>query len=183
MSIRTIRVNGDPILRKVSKQVKEITPRTEELISDMINDLHDFDGVGLAAVQVGVLKRICIICINPEDLGLEPDEINEFNPEEYNMHTGGQDIVIINPEITIDGGETQTGNEGCLSVPGKYGQVTRPFRITLNAFDMELKPYTLKAEGLLARAIQHEADHMEGIMYIDKLEGELHSNDEEEDEE
>ena len=178
MSVRTIRVEGDPILRKISKPVTEITGRTSELIDDMICDLHDFDGVGLAAVQVGVLKRICVICIRPEDLGLNDEDTPAFDWDEYNLHTSGRDIVIINPEITVDSEDTQTGSEGCLSVPGKYGTVTRPDRITLKAFDRELEPFTLKAYGLLSRAIQHECDHMEGIMYTDKVIGELHSNDE-----
>ena len=174
MAIRTIRTEGDEILRKISKPVKEMTARTEQLIGDMIETLHESNGVGLAAVQVGVLKRICIISINPEDLYDTEDEEIEL-PEDFDlMHTGGEDVVVINPTIEVLDEETQTGNEGCLSVPDKFGTVTRPNHILLKAQDAELKPYELEAKALLARAICHECDHMDGVMYIDKLEGELH---------
>lgn len=179
MALRQIRTEEDPILRKISKEVKEITPRTSELIDDMCESLKSFNGVGLAAVQVGVLKRICIININPEDLNLD----EEYDPGEYALHTEGEDLVVINPTVEAEGEETQTGNEGCLSFPGKWGVVTRPMRVTLRAFDRELKPYELKAEGLLARAICHETDHMDGHLYVDIVEGPVHSEADEEMEE
>ena len=201
MAIRTIRVDEDEILRKISKPVKDITPRTDELIDDMIETLHIANGVGLAAVQVGVLKRICIVSIEPADLLPAEDEeaeaedgavaeedasednasSEETEEEEFILdedfdltHTGGEDIVIINPTIVVLDDETQTGNEGCLSVPNKYGMVTRPNHILLKAYDRNLKPFELEAKGLLARAICHECDHMDGILYTDKLEGELY---------
>ncbi len=180
MAIRNIRIDGDPILRKISKQVKEITPRTDELIDDMIETLAEANGVGLAAVQVGVLKRLCIISINPEDL---PEEVLQAEDDGYNVHTAGEPLVIINPEVFVDGEETQTGNEGCLSVPGKWGQVTRPMKVTLRAYDRELKLYEFKAKGLLARAICHETDHMDGHMYIDIVEGPICSDDDDTEEE
>ena len=169
MALRTIRETGDPILRKISKPVKEITPRTSELIEDLIETMHTADGVGLAAVQAGVLKRIAVVCVpEPEDDEEEPAEINDLT------HSFGQEIIMINPTWEAIGEELQTDNEGCLSVPGKYGQVTRPEHILLKAFDENMEPYELEAMGLLARAICHECDHMDGILYTDKVEGELH---------
>ena len=181
MAIRTIREEGDEILRKNSKIVKEITPRTDELIDDMIETLHVANGVGLAAVQVGVLKRLCVISIDPYDMiaADEDDDLSEIDfeaefGEDFKFkHTDGEDIVIINPQIEVLGEETQTGNEGCLSLPGKFGMVTRPDHIMLRAFDRNLAPYELEAKGLLARAICHECDHMDGILYTDKVEGEV----------
>ncbi len=164
MAIRNMRFDGDEILRKISKPVKEITPRTKELIDDLSENLKEYNGVGLAAVQVGVLKRIAIV--NVPSLDEEGNEVE------------GEDIIIINPEIEVIGDETQTGYEGCLSIPGKSGSVTRPMNIKLKAFDKELKPYELEASGLLARAICHECDHMDGILYKDKVEGKLIDNEE-----
>jgi len=180
MAIRNIRTGEDPILRKISKPIKEITPRVSELIDDMIESLQEFNGVGLAAVQVGVLKRLCIICIDPDDAGM--DEETRKGMDGFACHTDGESVVVINPEITVECDETQTGSEGCLSVPGKWGNVTRPMKITLRAFDRELKPYELKACGLLARAICHECDHMEGRLYLDLVEGELYSENDGDDE-
>ena len=189
MAIRNIRTEGDEILRKNSKVIKDITPRTDELIDDMIETLHEANGVGLAAVQVGVLKRLCIISIDPADLLPAEDEDEEGEngeeaaeieiPEDFDMmHTDGEDIVVINPTIIVlDEEDKQTGNEGCLSVPGKFGCVTRPNHILLKAQDRNLKPYELEAKGLLARAICHECDHM------DKVEGELHEANQPEQEE
>lgn len=185
MALRNIRVDEDEILRKKSKVVKEITPRTAELIDDMIETVHENNGVGLAAVQVGVLKRICIVTVEPPEIELPEAEegeeaeveAEEMEPVEINplCHNNGEDLVIINPEIIIpEDVEEETDNEGCLSVPGKFGLVTRPFHITLKAFDRDLKPYELEAEGLFARAICHECDHMDGILYTDKVEGELY---------
>ncbi|MBO4834700.1 MAG: peptide deformylase [Lachnospiraceae bacterium] len=186
MAIRNIRFDDDEILRKKSKPVKEITERTSELIDDLIDSVHEYNGVGLAAVQVGVLKRICVVTVPaPEIPENEEGETVEINPL---IHNNGEDLIIINPEIIPQEGDDETDNEGCLSVPGKYGLVTRPFHITLKAFDRNLEPYELEAEGLFARAICHECDHMEGILYTDKVEGELHdvselAPEEEEDEE
>ena len=172
MAIRNIRFEDDEILRKKSKPVKEITERTSELIDDLIDSVHEYNGVGLAAVQVGVLKRICVVNVPaPEVPENEEGETVEINPL---IHNNGEDLIIINPEIIPQEGDDETDNEGCLSVPGKFGLVTRPFHITLKAFDRNLEPYELEAEGLFARAICHECDHMEGILYTDKVEGELH---------
>ena len=149
MALRTIRVQGDPVLEKVCKPVTEITPRISELIEDMLDTMYDANGVGLAAPQVGILKRIVVI-----DVGEGP-------------------IVMINPVIVETSGE-QTGDEGCLSVPGKAGQVTRPNYVKAQAFDENMQPYEIEGTELLARAICHELDHLDGHMYTEKVEGELH---------
>ena len=173
MALRTIRETGDPILRKISKPVKEITPRTAELIEDLIENMHAADGVGLAAVQVGILKRIAVVWV-PEPEFEEEEENEEKTEIDPLTHSSGEEIVMINPVWEALDTEVQTDNEGCLSVPGKYGKVTRPEHILLKAYDSDMQPYELEAKGLLARAICHECDHMDGILYTDKVEGELY---------
>lgn len=181
MALRNLRYEDDPILRKKSKDVKEITKRTSELIDDLIEGVHEYDGVGLAAVQVGVLKKICVVVIEPEEMMDHDDDGNPIGdmPDPL-THTGGKDIIIINPEIIQLDDSTQSGNEGCLSFPGKYGKVTRPNHILLKAYDRNLEPFELEAKGLLARAICHETDHMYGICYVDKVEGPVYEAEEEE---
>ena len=148
MAIRKIREMGDDVLTKVCKEVEKVTPRTKVLIDDMFDTMYDAMGVGLAAPQVGVLKRIVTI-----DVGEGP-------------------ILLINPEIIETSGE-QTGEEGCLSVPGKSGVVTRPNYVKVRAFDEVMKEIVLEGEGLLARAFCHEIDHLDGHLYVEKVEGEL----------
>ena len=149
MALREIRVEGDPVLTKVCKEVKEITPRLQDLIDDMIETMYEANGVGLAAPQVGILKRIVVI-----DVGEGP-------------------IVMVNPRIVAQDGE-QTGDEGCLSVPGKAGCVTRPNYVMARFFDEEMNECEVEGEGLLARAICHELDHLEGHLYVEKVEGGFH---------
>jgi peptide deformylase len=149
MAIRTIREIGDPVLNKISKQVTEITPRIQDLIDDMFETMYEANGVGLAAPQVGVLKRIVVIDTTGED-----------------------PILLINPRIVETSGE-QTGNEGCLSVPGKTGIVTRPNYVKVVAQDEELNEIVVEGEELLARAICHELEHLDGHLYVEKVEGEL----------
>ncbi|MCF0228577.1 MAG: peptide deformylase [Parasporobacterium sp.] len=176
MAIRQIREDNDPILRKKSKPVKEMTSRNLELIQDMIETMHDSDGVGLAAVQTGVLKRIAVVWV--------PDPYTDETPEEEIndlTHSFGEEIVMVNPVWEAVDDTVQTGTEGCLSVPGKYGTVTRPGHIILKASDADMVPYELEAMGLLARAICHECDHLDGILYTDKVEGELMTNSLDED--
>ena len=153
MAIRKVRVIGDEILGKVCKPVKEMTPRTRELIEDMFETMYEENGVGLAASQVGVLRQI--VTIDVED---------------------GNQYVLINPEILETSGE-QTGYEGCLSVPGKTGIVTRPDHVWVRALNEEMEPYELVGEGLLARAICHECDHLKGKLYVSMVEGELKDTD------
>ena len=181
MALRNLRYEKDPILRKLSKEVKDMTPRTQALIDDLIESVHEYDGVGLAAVQVGVLKKICVVVVDPEEM-TERDDDGNITGDEIDplTHTGGKDIVIINPKITQLDDTVQTGNEGCLSFPGKYGLVTRPDHILLEALDRNMEPFKLEAKGLLARAICHETDHMYGICYVDKVEGPIYETQEEE---
>ena len=149
MALRTIRVQGDSVLTKKSRTVDKMTPRIGELITDMLDTRYDAMGVGLAAPQVGILKRIVVI-----DVGEGP-------------------IVLINPEILETSGE-QTGDEGCLSVPGMAGQVTRPNYVKVKALDVNMEEQIYEGEGLLARAFCHEIDHLDGKMYTELVEGELH---------
>lgn len=149
MAIRQIRLIGDEILTKTCKPVKEATPRLHELIEDMFETMYHENGVGLAAPQVGVLKRLVVIDV--ED---------------------GNQYVLINPEIVETEGE-QTGYEGCLSVPGKSGIVTRPMYVKVRALNENMETYELEGEGLLARAICHECAHLDGQLYVELVEGEL----------
>ena len=149
MAIRNIREIGDPVLNKVCKEVKEVTPRTLELIQDMVETMYDANGVGLAAPQVGILKRIVVIDCTGEDL-----------------------LVMINPKIIETSGE-QTGGEGCLSVPGKSGSVTRPNYVKAIAYNENMELYEIEGTELLARAICHELDHLDGHLYVEKVEGDL----------
>ncbi|ADL34726.1 polypeptide deformylase Def1 [Butyrivibrio proteoclasticus B316] len=154
MALRTIREIGDDVLVKNCKEVKEITPRIKELVEDMLETMYEANGVGLAAPQVGILKRIFVIDVTGED-----------------------PMVFINPEILETSGE-QTGYEGCLSVPGKSGIVTRANYVKAKATDLDGNEFIIEGEELLARAIQHENDHLNGKMYVDKVEGELVDNEE-----
>ncbi len=149
MAIRNIREIGEEVLNKKSKEVREMTPRLKELIEDMLDTMYEANGVGLAAPQVGVLKRVVVIDVTGED-----------------PH------VLINPVILETSGE-QTGQEGCLSVPGKTGIVTRPMYVKARALDADMKPYILEGTELLARAICHELEHLDGHLYVEKVEGEL----------
>ena len=158
MALRTIRVQGDPVLEKICKPVKELTPRTKELIEDMLDTMYEANGVGLAGPQVGVLKRIVVI-----DIGEGP-------------------VVMINPVILEKSGE-QTGDEGCLSLPGKAGQVTRPNHVKAKFYDLDMNEWEVEGEGLMARCICHELDHLDGHMYTEKVEGGLHDVNYEEPEE
>ena len=148
MALRKMRYEGDPVLNKVAKEVKELTPRTKELIGDMLDTMYHENGVGLAAPQVGILKRICVI-----DVGEGP-------------------YVFINAEI-IESSGLQTGEEGCLSVPGKSGVVTRPNYVKARALDQNMNPFEVEGTELFARAMCHEFDHLDGHLYVEKVEGKL----------
>lgn len=149
MALRNIREMGDDILTKKCKPVKEINERTLDLIDDMFETMYEANGVGLAAPQVGILKRIVVIDTTGED-----------------------PILLINPVIVETSGE-QTGQEGCLSVPGKSGQVTRPNYVKVLAYDENMEQFELEGTELLARAICHELDHLEGHLYVERVEGPL----------
>lgn len=156
MAIREIREMGEACLNKTCKEVKEMTDRIKVLVEDMIDTMHEAEGVGLAAPQVGILRRIVVIDVSPE---------------------GNEPIVMINPRLVETRGE-QTGQEGCLSVPGKVGIVTRPEYAKAEALDIDMNPIVVEGEGLLARAICHELDHLDGILYVEKVEGRLMTNEE-----
>ena len=158
MAIRKIREVGDDVLEKQCKKVDKMTLRTKILIQDMFDTMYDAMGVGLAAPQVGILKQIITIDV------------------------GDQPIVLINPEIIETSGE-QTGEEGCLSVPGKWGIVTRPEHVKVRALNQEMEPFEMEGEGLLARAFCHEIDHLYGQLYVEKAEDGLHDVTYEQDEE
>ena len=143
MAIRNIVQMGDDVLRKKCFEVTDFGPKTHELLDDMKDTLIKADGAGLAAPQVGVLRRIFIVMA--EDKYFE----------------------CINPKIVKQSG-SQIGEEGCLSVKGKYGSVERPMKVTVKAFDRYGKPFEVKAQGFLARAFCHENDHLDGVLYLDK---------------
>ncbi|MCD7885695.1 MAG: peptide deformylase [Lachnospiraceae bacterium] len=151
MALRNIRIYGDEILTKPCRPVQMMTPRIKLLIRDMLDTMYDANGVGLAAPQVGILKQIVVI-----DIGEE----------------GGEALVLINPEILETDGE-QTGQEGCLSLPGQAGMVTRPNYVKVKALDENMHERIVEGTELLARAICHECDHLKGIMYVEKVEGDL----------
>lgn len=149
MAVREVREMGDPILNKVCKEVKELNERTLELIDDMFDTMYETNGVGLAAPQVGILKRIVVIDTTGED-----------------------PILMINPRIIETSGE-QSGWEGCLSVPGKYGMVTRPNYVKAVAYNENMEEFIIEGTELMARAICHELEHLDGHLYTERVEGEL----------
>lgn len=158
MAIRQIRILGDEILTKKCRPINEVTPRIRELAHDMLDTMYEAQGVGLAGPQVGVLKRIVVI-----DVGEGP-------------------LVMINPEILESSGE-QTGEEGCLSYPGKAGTVVRPDYVKAKAYDLDMQEYVVEGEGLMARCICHELDHLDGHMYVELAGDTIHDVVYEEEEE
>lgn len=157
MAIRQIREIGDEILGKQCKPLTKLTLRNKILINDMLDTMYEANGVGLAAPQVGILKRIVVI------------DVMDGNP-----------LTLINPEITYRSEETQTDDEGCLSLPGKCASVTRPMYVNCRAFDEEMNEFEIEAEGLLARCICHELDHLDGIMYPERANEPVHDVESEE---
>lgn len=153
MALRTVRLDGDEILRKRSREVEKIDEKILTLLDDMVDTMYDKDGIGLAAPQIGILKRLVVIQVDDENL--------------YKM---------INPKITKTSGE-DVDTEGCLSVPGRIGLVKRPLNVTVEYTDIEGNLQTLDAEGLLARCVCHELDHLDGILYIDKMIREVEVDD------
>lgn len=156
MALRQIRVQGDEILGKKCKPVKEMTEKNRELIEDMLETMYDADGVGLAAPQVGILKRIAVIDVSEE---------------------GNNPIILINPEIIHTEGE-QRGSEGCLSVPDMVGIVTRPNKVRVRAQNEKMETIEIEGEELLARALIHEIEHLDGHLYVERVEGRLYSVEE-----
>lgn len=148
MGIRNLRYEGDSILNKKTKDIKDVTPKIRQLAGDMLETMYAANGVGLAAPQVGVLRRICVV-----DVGEGPH-------------------IFINPTIIAQDGE-QIGDEGCLSVPGKCGTVMRPNYVKARAFDLDMNPFEIEGTELFARAMCHEFDHLDGHMYMEKVDGGL----------
>jgi peptide deformylase len=151
MAIRNIREIGDSVLTKKSKEIKEVDKKLLTLIGDMLDTMYNANGVGLAAPQVGILRRLVVIDVSEE---------------------GNEPIILINPVILETDGE-QTGDEGCLSVPGKVGTVTRPNYAKVKAYNEKMEEFTVEGTELLARALCHEIDHLDGILYVERLTGEL----------
>lgn len=158
MALRVIRVMGDEILTKPCREVKEMTPKYCQLVDDMLETMYDANGVGLAAPQVGILRRIAVV-----DIGEGP-------------------IVLVNPVILEESGE-QTGDEGCLSLPGKAAEVTRPNYVRVRTYDENMEEYEIEGEELLARALCHEIEHLDGHMYVEKANGPIHDVEYDEEEE
>ncbi len=146
MAIRNLRYEGDEILKKKSKEVDVIDEKILALIQDMLDTMYKYNGVGLAAVQVGILKRICVV------------DIDDGNPP----------VILINPKITKQKGEQEV-EEGCLSFPNKYAKVIRPKELTVEALNEKGKKFKLNAKDLLAQAIAHEVDHLDGELFVEKM--------------
>lgn len=146
MAIRNIRKNGDEVLRKKSRTVEKVDEKIKELVEDMIETMHKNNGVGLAAPQVGILKRVVVI-----------DLYDDKGP-----------IVLINPEIIKEKGEQEV-EEGCLSFPNQFAKIIRPAEVTVKALDIDGKERKIKSKELLAQAISHEVDHLNGILFVDKI--------------
>jgi peptide deformylase len=151
MALRNIRTIGDSVLNKPAREVKKVDKKLLTLIEDMLETMYAANGVGLAAPQVGILKRLVVIDVSEE---------------------GNDPIILINPEIIETDGE-QVGDEGCLSVPGKVGVVKRPNYAKVKAYNENMEEFTIEGTELLARALCHEIDHLEGVLYVDKVIGEL----------
>lgn len=147
MAIREIRKNGDEILRKRSREVDVVDDKIRELLDDMIETMHESNGVGISAVQVGILKRLVVI----------------------DLYDGNKPLKLINPVIVKQKG-TQEVEEGCLSFPNQFAKVVRPMEVTVKALNEKGKPITIKGKELLAQALAHEIDHLEGKLFIDIME-------------
>lgn len=161
MALRKLVYENEPLLRKPSRDVKEITPHIKTLISDMWDTLYDADGVGLAAPQVGVLRKVIVIDTSPA-FEKDDDKKKKDEPTEE-----GRKCALINPEIVSSSEETVCGNEGCLSVPGVVASVERKASVVVKALDEDGKPVEIEADGFFAKALQHEIDHLHGTLITD----------------
>lgn len=146
MAIRIVREDGDEILRKKSREVEEVNDKIREILDDMVETLHHYNGVGLAGPQIGILKRLVVI-----------DLYDDKGP-----------MKLVNPKIIKQDGEQEV-EEGCLSFPNEFAKIVRPAKVTIEALDENGKKIKLKGEGLLAQAIAHELDHLDGILFVDKI--------------
>jgi peptide deformylase len=155
MAQREIVVHPDPVLREKAKKVRQITPRVEQLIEDMIETMRIAPGVGLAAPQVGISQRVIVVEF------AEPHEDPDQPPKEAKLY------AVVNPEIARSSHETEVGVEGCLSIPGYLGEVERHSQVTVKGLNRHGQPFRLKAKGWLARIFQHEIDHLNGVLFLD----------------
>ncbi|GBD20133.1 Peptide deformylase [bacterium HR28] len=154
MAVRTIITEGDPRLRQKSLRIRTVDDEVRRLVQDLWDTVRAARGLGLAAPQIGVLRRIIVVSI-------PPDYVEEGDP--------GVELTLINPEIVRASGR-QVGLEGCLSIPGWYGEVPRFMHVTVKALDLDGREVRIKGSGLLARVLQHEIDHLDGILFIDRIE-------------
>ena len=150
MSIRNIIIEPDPILRKKSTTLETVDDSTRKLLDDMLQTMYNAPGIGLAAVQIGILKRIIVVDVSKKEEEKKP-------------------LFLINPEITFQSKETSIYEEGCLSLPGHFAEIERPAKCKINYIDYHGKKVELKADGLLSTCVQHEIDHLNGILFIDYL--------------
>jgi peptide deformylase len=164
MPVRPIVLSDSPLLRKKSRRVRRVDPTLQELTDDMVETMHAANGIGLAAIQIGVPERVIVVHLPEEEESEEGEEKEERNPEDCKLH------VVINPELARKSRDVEDGIEGCLSVPGWVGEVSRHHTVTVKGLDPRGRPVRIKAEGLLARVLQHEIDHCDGILFIDHIE-------------
>jgi len=158
--IRSIITAENPILRHKSKKVGKVTPAVRKLAEDMLETMRAAPGIGLAAVQIGVLQRVVVVELpKPQDSEAEPNPL------------AGVPIVLVNPEIVEASEETIEGEEGCLSVPGYVGDVERHARVVVKGLDARGRKTRLVATDLMARVLQHELDHLDGVLFLDRLTG------------
>ena len=150
MTLRNIVIEPDPILRKKSSKLENVDDHTRKLLDDMLQTMYKAPGIGLAAVQIGILKRLIVIDISKKE--------EEKNP-----------IFLINPEIKFKSKKTSLYEEGCLSLPGYFAEIERPSECNIEYVDYYGKKKELKAEGLLSTCIQHEIDHLNGVLFVDYL--------------
>jgi peptide deformylase len=161
MPVRSIVFSDNPLLREKSRRVRRVSPATQQLIDDMVETMHAADGIGLAAIQVGVPERVVVVQLPPDP---EQDAEGEQNPN------SGELYVVLNPELARKSREMEEGIEGCLSVPGWVGEVSRHESVTVKGLDRRGQRVRIKVDGLLARVFQHEIDHCDGILFTDHIE-------------
>lgn len=162
MSIRPIVFSDDPLLHKKSRRIRRVSQATQQLVDDMIETMHAANGIGLTAIQVGVSERVIVVQLPPPDPEQDPE--SEENPDSDKLY------VVINPKLVRKSREMEDGIEGCLSIPGVIGEVSRHYAVTVKGLDRRGERVRIKADGLLARVFQHEIDHCEGILFTDHIE-------------
>ncbi len=163
MTVRSIIVYDDARLRETSQQVQRVNGKLRRLIDDMIETMHEKNGIGLAAIQVGAPERLITVHIPVPEADEAEEEAPQLSPQDTRLY------VVVNPEIVEQSPDAETGIEGCLSVPGLVGEVERRRSVVVEGLDRRGKPLRIEAEGLLARVFQHEIDHCDGVLFIDHI--------------